>query len=195
MSQVSLARALARPSPRPQGDRAVVIGARGRTGLGALVALADAGLEPTCWDVAEMRTLDRDALLAHDVLVNAVALRQAVPPFLTSADVAAPGRRLTVVADVTCDVGSELNALPINDRTTDWQRPVRRVSGAEPALDVIAIDNLPSLLPREASTDFSAQLLPHLLELGGPDPAWERCRRAFDDACAAAGLEAAAMRS
>ena len=33
-----------------------------------------------------------------------------------------------------------------------------------PVLDVMAIDNLPSLLPVEASEDFAAQLLPHLLE-------------------------------
>ena len=32
-------------------------------------------------------------------------------------------------------------------------------------LDVIAIDHLPSLLPREASEDFCKDLLPHLLLL------------------------------
>ena len=32
-------------------------------------------------------------------------------------------------------------------------------------LDITAIDNLPSLLPRESSEDFAAQLLPHLMML------------------------------
>ena len=34
-----------------------------------------------------------------------------------------------------------------------------------PSLDVMAIDNLPSLLPRESSENFAAQLLPSLLGL------------------------------
>ncbi|THG93639.1 hypothetical protein EW145_g8323, partial [Phellinidium pouzarii] len=34
-----------------------------------------------------------------------------------------------------------------------------------PLLTVISIDHLPSLLPREASEQFSADLLPTLLEL------------------------------
>ena len=35
----------------------------------------------------------------------------------------------------------------------------------EPPLNVISIDHLPSLLPREASEAFSAALLPSLLSL------------------------------
>ena len=34
-----------------------------------------------------------------------------------------------------------------------------------PALSVISIDHLPTLLPREASEQFSSDLLPSLLEL------------------------------
>jgi saccharopine dehydrogenase (NAD+, L-lysine forming) len=34
-----------------------------------------------------------------------------------------------------------------------------------PPLDVISIDHLPTLLPREASEQFSADLLPSLLQL------------------------------
>ncbi len=53
-------------------------------------------------------------------------------------------------------------------------------------LEVIAIDNLPSLLPREASEGFSADLTPHLLGLaedgGGPSEPWRAAGRAFDQA-------------
>lgn len=71
--------------------------------------------------------------------------------------------------------------MPIYDTTTDWTHPVRRIR-EEPALDLIAIDNLPSLLPREASVDFSAALLPQLLEFGVGGP-WGRCLDRFDEAC------------
>jgi saccharopine dehydrogenase (NAD+, L-lysine-forming) len=189
LSQASLDDTLTR-SHGSEEPRVLVIGARGRGGRGARAALATAGISPTCWGLAETRSLDRRTLLEHDVLVNAVSTPHPVTPFLTAADLADPARRLTVVADVTCDVRSDYNVLPINDSTTDWQQPVRRLRHDEPVLDIIAIDNLPSLLPREASVDFSAQLLPHLLQLGSAAPAWLRCLRAFHEACAEAGVEA-----
>jgi len=38
-------------------------------------------------------------------------------------------------------------------------------AGSEPALSVISIDHLPSLLPRESSEQFSEALMPSLLQL------------------------------
>ncbi|SES04938.1 saccharopine dehydrogenase (NAD+, L-lysine forming) [Streptomyces sp. yr375] len=169
-----------RESRTDDGLRALVTGALGRCGSGARDALATAGIDPTCWDLAETRDLDRPALLDHDILVNAVLTGRPVPPFLTAGHLDAPGRRLSVVSDVTCDVTSDCNVLPFNDRTTTWERPVRRLRDGERPLDVITIDNLPSLLPAEAARSFSADLLPHLLDLGGPP--WERCLRTFHTA-------------
>ncbi|UUU26165.1 saccharopine dehydrogenase [Streptomyces sp. DSM 40750] len=156
---------------------ALVIGALGRSGRGARVALGEAGVEPTCWDLAETRNLDRPALLAHELMVNTVLTTTPVPPFLTDKDLDGPDRRLRTLSDVTVDVGSPMNVLPVYDTTTEWDHPVRRLR-EDPPLDLIAIDNLPSLLPREASTDFSAALLPQLLEFetGG---AWGRCLDRF----------------
>ncbi|WP_432133943.1 saccharopine dehydrogenase [Streptomyces sp. bgisy154] len=161
---------------RAPGDpdfTALVIGALGRSGRGARTAFATAGVDPTCWDLAETRALDRRTLLDHEVMVNCVLATTPVPPFLRDTDLDAPARRLRTVSDVTCDVGSPLNVLPVYDRTTEWTEPVRRLH-KDPPLDLIAIDNLPSLLPRESSIDFSASLLPQLLafETGG---AWGRC--------------------
>jgi saccharopine dehydrogenase (NAD+, L-lysine-forming) len=78
----------------------------------------------------------------------------------------------------------------VNTEITTWQVPVRRLHGGTPEhgtapLEVIAIDNLPSLLPREASEGFSADLTPHLLGLaeeGGPSGPWRAAGRAFDRA-------------
>jgi saccharopine dehydrogenase (NAD+, L-lysine forming) len=158
--------------------RAVVVGALGRSGRGAVAALERAGVATTCWDVAETRDLDRRALLAHDLLVNCVLATEPMPPFVTRTDAEDADRRLSVIADVTCDVGSELNVLPVNTELTTWERPVRRLA-EHPPLDVIAIDNLPSLLPVESSRDFSAALSPHLLTLGTGDPVWQRALDIF----------------
>lgn len=169
--------------------RALVTGAGGRSGRGARDALAAAGIRTTLWDRAATRDLDRAALLGHDILVHAVLTTRPVPPFLTPADLdaAAGTRRLSVIADITCDTGSPLHLLPVYDRLTDWTAPARRLRGGTPALDVIAIDNLPSLLPAEAARAFSADLLPKLLALHAPspDPDWLRCRAAFATALAA----------
>jgi saccharopine dehydrogenase (NAD+, L-lysine-forming) len=175
---------------RAEGDEeftALVIGALGRSGRGARVALHTAGIEPTCWDLAETRDLDRPALLAHDLMVNCVLAISPVPPFVREQDLDDPARRLRTLCDVTCDVGSPLNVLPVYDRTTDWTDPARRLR-KEPPLDLIAIDNLPSLLPRESSTDFSAALVLQLLEFGVGGP-WGRCLDRFHQACRELGIE------
>ena len=175
-----------RPAAGDTDFTALVIGALGRSGRGARTALQAAGVQPTCWDLDETRNLDRPALLAHDVLVNCVLATTPVPPFVRETDLDDPARRLRTLSDVTCDVGSPLNVLPVYDRTTEWTEPVRRLR-KEPPLDLIAIDNLPSLLPRESSEDFSASLLPLLLDFGTGGP-WGRARDRFHQASREHGI-------
>ncbi|WP_448317486.1 saccharopine dehydrogenase [Streptomyces sp. CO7] len=167
-----------------QDCRALVIGALGRCGRGACDALAAGGVDATRWDVEETRDLDRRALLAHDLLVNTVLTTRPVPPFLRREDLDAPGRRLSLVSDVTCDVTSECNVLPVYDQVTDWDSPVRPLACDGPPAEIVAIDNLPSLLPAESSRAFSAELAPQLALLGGSGPAWRRALRSFETAVA-----------
>ncbi|OQR62595.1 saccharopine dehydrogenase [Streptomyces maremycinicus] len=175
-----------RPAAGDEEFTALVVGALGRSGRGARAAFATAGTEPTAWDLAETADLDRPALQAHDVLVNCVLATTPVPPFVREEDLDDPARRLRTLSDVTCDVGSPLNVLPVYDRTTEWTDPVRRLR-KEPPLDLIAIDNLPSLLPRESSADFSADLTPRLLDFGDSGP-WGRCLDRFRRASRELGL-------
>ncbi|MCX5232542.1 saccharopine dehydrogenase [Streptomyces sp. NPDC006553] len=172
---------------RRRRERVVVIGAYGRCGQGACAALLTAGIEPIRWNSAETEALDRDALLSQDILVNTVGIDCPVPPFLTERDLDAPHRQLSTVCDVTCDVGTDRNALPIYDHVTDWHRPAERLRGKPRPLDLIAIDNLPSLVPDEASRAFSADLWPHLLALKEGSPVWDRCSEVFRAAVAADG--------
>ena len=171
------------------GLRAVVIGAHGRSGRGAVAALEAAGAHVTQWDAAHTLELDREALLGHDLLVNCIVSNAPGEPFVRPADVATPGRRLRTVADVTCDVTSEHNRIPVNTAVTTWEDPVREVGDAEAPLGVIAIDNLPSLLPREASIDFSAALVEQFPDLPARRGAWAEAERAYERAVAAPALE------
>ncbi|MGY2873295.1 saccharopine dehydrogenase (NAD+, L-lysine forming) [Marmoricola sp. URHA0025 HA25] len=168
---------------------ALVTGARGRSGRGAQRALMTAGVPITRWDRQETRDLHKQALLGHDLLVNCVVTHTPTTPFVEQADLEHE-RRLRVLADVTCDVTGPTNMLPVNTEITTWEEPVRRLHGGNPKhgtapLEVIAIDNLPSLLPREASEGFSADLVPHLLGLAegaGPSLPWQAADKAFDRA-------------
>jgi saccharopine dehydrogenase (NAD+, L-lysine-forming) len=181
MTRSELDHELAASAPCPP-LRALVIGALGRSGRGACDALGASGVAVTRWDVAETGdNLDRQELLSHDLLVNTVLATTPVPPFVRPTDVSDAARRLSVISDVSCDVTSDRNVLPIYDAVTTWQEPVRRLSEVPP-LDLIAIDNLPSLLPREASVDFSAELAPHLPALTDPIGVWKRCLASFTKA-------------
>ncbi len=171
---------------------ALVTGGRGRSGRGAHAALAIAGLPVTRWDRRETRDLHKLALLGHDILVNCVVTLVPATPFVEAADLERE-RRLRVLADVTCDVTSSTNMLPVNSAVTTWDEPARRLhdgGAGSPPLDVIAIDNLPSLLPREASEGFSLDLTPHLLGLADQEPSsgpWHAAAAAFDRALATTG--------
>ena len=159
---------------------AIVVGALGRVGSGASDLLAAMGVPVTKWDMAETASGGPfPEILMHDLFINCILAGPATP-VLVPATASAPGRGLTVIGDVACDPGSDFNPIKVYDRVTDWQNPVRRVAET-PVLDVMAIDNLPSLLPRESSLDFAAQLLPVLHRLDQIDSGpWARARGVFD---------------
>jgi len=167
--------------------RVLVIGALGRVGRGAADLCAAVGASVTAWDKAETATGGPfPEVLAHDVFLNCILAMPGTPVFVPAAAVTAP-RALRVIGDIACDPTSDFSPVKVYTHATDWARPVLRVHGA-PVLDVMAIDNLPSLLPLEASEDFAAQLLPHLLALDALNAGvWARARAEFDHHVAALG--------
>lgn len=152
-------------------ELALVIGARGRSGRGATEALLTAGCATELWDRRNTADLDKDGLLAHDILINCIVTSEPGEAFVDSDDLTRP-HRLRTIGDVTCDVTSDANRLPFNTAITTWDEPVRAFGSGEGAVEVIAIDNLPSLLPRESSESFSAELTPLLPELADRSGPW-----------------------
>jgi len=160
--------------------KVVIVGALGRSGQGARDLCAAVGVTPTCWDMAETADLDRAALLDHDVLVNCVLMQG--PGLMLVQEDDMPGARLSMIADVACDPFSDFNPLPVYDVPTPWDAPFVEIAEGK---WITAIDNLPSLLPKESSEDFAAQLLPTLQAF--PDGmAWAQARAAFERVMAAA---------
>ncbi|KRW98026.1 saccharopine dehydrogenase [Paracoccus sp. MKU1] len=165
-------------APRPQ---AIVIGALGRVGSGASDLLTAMGVRVTKWDMAETASGGPfPEILAHELFVNCILAGPQTPAFVPP-EAVDPGRLLTVIGDVACDPSSDFNPVKVYDRATDWAQPVIRVAD-HPPLDVMAIDNLPSLLPRESALDYAGQLLPVLKDLDRIDAeAWGRARSIFRD--------------
>jgi saccharopine dehydrogenase (NAD+, L-lysine-forming) len=165
--------------------KALVIGASGRSGTGAAGILERHGIEVTRWGRKETAELDRDAILEHDILVNCAFVADHIPPFVRAEDLKA-GVNLKVISDVSCDPFSDYNPLPLYSAPTSWTEPAIPLDTNAGKVDLIAIDNLPSLLPTEASIEFAGMMLPHLLALKirGDSTVWKACDAAFKRACA-----------
>jgi saccharopine dehydrogenase (NAD+, L-lysine forming) len=163
--------------PRP---RALVIGALGRVGTGAADLCAAMNVAVTKWDIAETASGGPfPEVLQHQLLLNCILARPGCPVFVPASARTDP-RALTVIGDIACDPTSDFSPIKVYDRATDWDAPALRVHD-NPPLDVMAIDNLPSLMPVESSQDYAAQLLPSLLTLGNlQSGVWGRAKAEFD---------------
>lgn len=163
--------------------KVIVIGAMGRSGSGAVDLAKALDLETSEWDIAETKAGGPfDAVLAHDIFVNCVLVFSSMPPFVTKETILKAGRALRVVSDVSCDPFGDYNPVPLYSECTTFEAPARRLLEGDVPLDLVAIDHLPSLLPKESSEDFSQQLLPTLLQLGAPDEGvWGRALAVFKD--------------
>ncbi len=159
--------------------RAIVVGALGRVGTGAADLCEVMGVATTKWDLAETAHGGPfPEILDHDIFLNCIFARPGTPVFVSKEALSAQ-RRLSVIGDVACDPDSDYNPVPIYKEATSWEEPVTRVH-ASPPLDVMAIDNLPSLLPLESSIDYAVQLLPTLQALDNLDGGvWARAKSEF----------------
>lgn len=93
-------------------------------------------------------------------------------PFLfTTSDVQSPDWSIETIADISCDIAGPV---PTTIRPSTIESPIYgydRETGMECALDapgaiaVMAVDNLPCELPRDASQGFGRELVDHVLPL------------------------------
>lgn len=106
-----------------------------------------------------------------DIFINGIFYDKKSPRFFTSDEVKNADFRIQVIADITCDLMPD-SSVPCTIRASKIADPVfgfNRTSGEETApyqsgsIDLMAIDNLPSELPRDASAFFGRQLLDRIL--------------------------------
>ncbi|KNC83818.1 saccharopine dehydrogenase [NAD+, L-lysine-forming] [Sphaeroforma arctica JP610] len=174
--------------------RVAVIGALGRCGRGACDFATEVGIPEdniVRWDMNETKGGGPfPQLLDVDILVNCIYLTEKIPPFITTDMLkeTSETRKLSVLVDVSCDYTSENNPVPVYTEGTTFSNPTVVVPDVGKVMEVVAIDHLPTLLPKESSERFGADLLPTLLALPQvkEDEVWCRARKLFDDKLAEA---------
>jgi alanine dehydrogenase len=116
---------------------------------------------------------------AADIFIQGIFWDKRAPVLFTAEDMMADDFRIQVVGDITCDIAPDAS-IPCTIRPSTIDAPVygydpRTGKECEPfrpeGVDVMAIDNLPSEVPRDASEAFGRQLMEHVLpeleRLGG----------------------------
>ena len=104
-----------------------------------------------------------------DVMMNGVYWQKGIAPFFTLEEMQKSDFNLKVIADITCDVNGSipcnLGATSISNPTYGFDR--KTFTACEPfkqgTVDVMAVDNLPNELPRDASDFFGVQLTKNVL--------------------------------
>lgn len=126
---------------------------------------------------------------AAEMLIAAAYWDPDAPRLFELEDINSPDFSISVIADVTCDIGG---SIPTTLRASDILDPVYDVVretgmeiqafGSQTSISVMAIDNLPCELPRESSRAFGLMLeqwvIPALLKEN--DPILERATVARD---------------
>ena len=110
-------------------------------------------------------------LTRADILLNGVYWDKGMPRLFEKYHLSRPDLRLHTIADITCDVDG---SVPINLGASTIADPVYGVNryshhrteaftGGEEVIDVMAVDNLPNELPRDASEHFGKHLEKYVL--------------------------------
>lgn len=100
-----------------------------------------------------------------DMLIAGHFYGEGAPFLFTAADTRRPDFRISLVADISCDidgpVASTIRASTIADPFYGYDRQTGRETefDARGAIAVMAVDNLPCELPRDASTGFGTEFL------------------------------------
>lgn len=115
-----------------------------------------------------------------DILIAAAFWDHRAPKLFQLEDISSEDFSLSVIADITCDIDG---SIPTTLRVSSIADPIFDVDretfselpafGKQTSISVMAIDNLPTELPRDASEEFGTQLtthfVPELIKEKSPD--------------------------
>jgi len=106
-----------------------------------------------------------------DVMIHGIFWDNHAPAFFTLEEMGRPDFNIKTIADITCDI-APVSSVPSTLRASTIADPVfgfdpftnQEIPPFQPdSVDVMAIDNLPSELPRDSSTAFGEQFIRYIL--------------------------------
>ena len=132
-----------------------IVGANGRCGCGVRYILDYLKLEYIIID----RNYDITKLIEFDIIYNCILLDESYDKVWFDKNTIF--EKNMVISDISCDYSSNNNPIQLYNKSTNWIEPIYKYNEY---VDIIGIDNLPSLLPKESSDFFSEKLINLLLD-------------------------------
>jgi len=150
-----------------------IIGSTGRCGLGVQYILKELNLP---FDIINKDDLiNEDILRKYDLIYNCILLDEKYNKIWF--DKNTNFNKSIIIVDISCDYSKVNNPILLYNNATNWIEPVYNYNKFA---DIIAIDNLPSLLPKESSDSFSYTFFNLLLEYAeDPNNYWINNRNVF----------------
>jgi hypothetical protein len=108
---------------------------------------------------------------AADVMINGIYWDKRIPVFFTKEQMAEKDFKIKTISDITCDIApdssipSTLYASSIADPYYGYNAQTGELTQTfqDDSIDIMAIDNLPNELPRDASEDFGNMIISRII--------------------------------
>ena len=148
--------------------RIAIVGGGGNCGNGMISILQTLGVK---YDIFG-KTSDKSTLHTYDIVFNCIKLDPNSNEvwFSTTTEFRNP----LLIVDISCDASQSNNPISIYKEETTWENPVFSYNEF---VDIIAISNLPSLLPKESSDYFSRKCVELFADTGSAT--WEKNKSIF----------------
>ena len=150
-----------------------IIGGNGNCGNGVTFILDKLDLQYVSYD----RNSDKSNLKNSDFLFNCINLHELSNEIWFDKDTVFD--KSIIICDISCDYSKQNNPIHIYSENTTWENPVFQYNEF---VDIIAINNLPSLLPKESSQFFSSKCIELINDIANDDNHyWINNERVFYD--------------
>ena len=134
-----------------------IIGHKGNCGSGVIEILQSLNLN---YEIIDKNMENKGIYMKKfDILYNCICLNSSSTELWF--DKSTIFTKKLLIVDISCDYTKPNNPIHIYNNPTTFENPVYKYNNY---VDIIAINNLPSLLPKDSSTYFSKNLLNLLLE-------------------------------
>lgn len=148
-----------------------LIGPKGKTGQGVCDVLKYFGIEYE----PIYRQTSKNNLIYYDILYNCICLNPEQNEIWFDSNT--KFKKNIIIVDISCDCTKPNNPIKIYSSPTNWDNPIYKPNEFT---DIIAIDNLPSLLPSDSSIYFS-NILINLLTNSEYTYSWEKNLNIFEN--------------